>query len=206
MEEKRKKSIKIRNLVLTILTRLVQIGVLPVLFKMTIPIHNAAEKFYGEPKTFLDEKSLNGSGLLLLVLFFPAVLVIEYIRLLLVIKLSGKTQEEYGKYLIDRMPPGAVERAKSYEANSEELKAYLNSIKDESGFTKDEVTWLFIMFLDLKKDKERESAEKRKAEEEEKAKREEERREYGPSFSERIRKEAEETSKRPEDIKHNNPL
>ena len=186
MEEKR---FKILSLLLMILTRIVQIGIILALFDMTGPFYNAAETIFGKPKTFMDQKFVDGIGVMPLFAIIPALVVAKCVRLRLIVKLTGKTEDEYKEDLIKRMPPEAVERAKRYEANSKELKAYLNSIKDELGFTKDEVTWLFTMFFDNRKEIEREKAEER-------AKREAEAREHVPFFSEETHKKADEAKKR----------
>ena len=206
MEEKKEKSYKMKSLLLTILTRVVQIGIVIFLFRMFHVFFDAAEKVFPEPHDKYELSSILLFGEIPLFAIVPALLLAEHVRYKISIRLSGKTDEEFKEYIIGKTPPEVMEKAKSYEANSTELNRYLKSVKNKLGFTNDEITFLFSLCIDLKKDRARKEAEKRRAEEEEKAKREEERREYGPSFSERIRKEAEETSKQPEDIQHNNPL
>ena len=206
MEEKKEKSYKMKSLLLTILTRVVQIGIVIFLFRMIPAFFEVAEAIFQEPRNRYDRGHIVGIGFLPLCGIIPAWLLMEHVRYKISIRLSGKTDEEFKEYIIGKTPPEVMEKAKSYEANSTELNRYLKSVKNKLGFTNDEITFLYSLCIDLKKDRARKEAEKRRAEEEEKAKREEERREYGPSFSERIRKEAEETSKQPEDIQHNNPL
>ena len=206
MEEKKEKSYKMKSLLLTILTRVVQIGIVIFLFRMVNVFFDIAEAMHQQPFDRYDRNRIFLTAMIPLAAIAPALLVVESVRIKLKIRMTGKTKEEYKEYIIGKTPPEVMEKAKSYEANSEKLGEYLRSIKSEIGFTKDELIYLYSLCIDLKKDRARKEAEKRRAEEEEKAKREEERREYGPSFSERIRKEAEETSKRPEDIQHNNPL
>ncbi|MBQ7786077.1 MAG: hypothetical protein IJ381_08025 [Clostridia bacterium] len=195
MEEKRKKSIKIRNLVLTIFTRIVQIGIFLVLFEMTGPFFDAAEMIFGEPQTFMDEKFVYGIGVTPLFGFIPVWILTESVRMRLKFKLTGLKEEEYKAYIIDKMPLEVLEKARSYEANGDKLMKYLRSVRKELHFTKDEIVYVYALCYDSKKEQDRIESEKCEAKEEKRARREKRFQKFKESVSEETGKKADEVRK-----------